>query len=215
MDELEAEGVAQFYFKESMVTSTAHGRAMLEMAALFARLEREMIRQRVKAGLARVKAEGPREGKKAIGRPRIDAAKEDRIRELKPSIRHEVKAAHELLRLAKGASAVDVTDTALAMYLMQDAEPRRFKSDQAFWTQLVRRVRGLAEVNAGTYWDQESGKVKRVYRDTPPRVTAVMKGWLVEAFGGAGLHLAQLERRDDEARRGDREAMRQALAALN
>lgn len=86
MDELEAAGVAQFYFKESMDTSTPHGRAMLEMAAVFARLEREMIRERVKAGLARAKAEqekGPRKDKKAIGRPRIDPSKEDRIRELK------------------------------------------------------------------------------------------------------------------------------------
>jgi DNA invertase Pin-like site-specific DNA recombinase len=57
MDELEAAGVSQFYFKESMDTSTANGRAMLEMAAVFARLEREMIRSRVNAGLQRAKAE--------------------------------------------------------------------------------------------------------------------------------------------------------------
>ena len=61
MDELEAAGVAQFYFKESMDTSTAHGRAMLEMAAVFAKLERSMIQERIRAGIARVRAgEGPR-----------------------------------------------------------------------------------------------------------------------------------------------------------
>jgi DNA invertase Pin-like site-specific DNA recombinase len=78
MDELEVAGVAQFYFKESMDTSTAHGRAMLEMAAVFARLEREMIRERVKSGLARARAAGTR-----IGRPTVGTAVEDRIRELK------------------------------------------------------------------------------------------------------------------------------------
>lgn len=78
MDELEEAGVAQFYFKESMDTSTAHGRAMLEMAAVFARLERSMIRERVKAGLARVKAEG-----KQLGRPKVGEQVEERIRELK------------------------------------------------------------------------------------------------------------------------------------
>jgi DNA invertase Pin-like site-specific DNA recombinase len=78
MDELEAAGVAQFYFKESMDTSTAHGRAMLEMAAVFARLEREMIRERVKSGLARARAAGTR-----LGRPTVGSAVEDRIRELK------------------------------------------------------------------------------------------------------------------------------------
>jgi DNA invertase Pin-like site-specific DNA recombinase len=78
MDELEAAGVAEFYFKESMDTSTAHGRAMLEMAAVFARLEREMIRERVKSGLARARAAGTR-----LGRPTVGSAVEDRIRELK------------------------------------------------------------------------------------------------------------------------------------
>ena len=37
-DELAEAGVGMFAFKESMDTSTAHGRAMLEMAAVFARL---------------------------------------------------------------------------------------------------------------------------------------------------------------------------------
>jgi site-specific DNA recombinase len=43
MDELAEAGVGMFTFKESMDSNTAHGRAMLEMAAVFARLEREMI----------------------------------------------------------------------------------------------------------------------------------------------------------------------------
>lgn len=81
-------GVAQFYLKESMDTSTPHGRAMLEMAAVFASLEREMIRERVNAGLARVKQELAaakavgRKPAKLIGRPRTDPATEKRIRKL-------------------------------------------------------------------------------------------------------------------------------------
>jgi DNA invertase Pin-like site-specific DNA recombinase len=74
MDELDAAGVAQFYFRESMDTSTPHGRAMLEMAAVFARLEREMIRARVVAGLARARANGQR-----LGRPRVPAKVEQAI----------------------------------------------------------------------------------------------------------------------------------------
>jgi DNA invertase Pin-like site-specific DNA recombinase len=78
MDELDAAGVSQFYFKESMDTSTAHGRAMLEMAAVFAKLERSMIQERVKAGLARVRAAGQR-----LGRPTVGSSVEARIRELR------------------------------------------------------------------------------------------------------------------------------------
>jgi DNA invertase Pin-like site-specific DNA recombinase len=83
MDELEAAGVAQFYFKESMDTSTAHGRAMLEMAAVFAKLERAMIQERIKAGIARVQAGGKTKSGNPLGRPRIADAVEARIRELR------------------------------------------------------------------------------------------------------------------------------------
>jgi DNA invertase Pin-like site-specific DNA recombinase len=78
MDELEAAGVSQFYCKERMDTSTAHGRAMLEMAAVFARLEREMIRSRVNAGLQRAKAEG-----KKLGRPKTKQGVEEAIRKVR------------------------------------------------------------------------------------------------------------------------------------
>jgi DNA invertase Pin-like site-specific DNA recombinase len=74
MDELAEAGVDMFAFKESMDTSTAHGRAMLEMAAVFARLEREMIRERVVAGLERARAEGKR-----LGRPPLDYKVKKRI----------------------------------------------------------------------------------------------------------------------------------------
>jgi DNA invertase Pin-like site-specific DNA recombinase len=67
LDDLEAAGVAIYADKEGVDASTAHGRAMLEMASVFARLERSMIAERVKAGMARAKAEG-----KHVGRPRTN-----------------------------------------------------------------------------------------------------------------------------------------------
>lgn len=98
MDELQEAGVAQFYFKESMDTSTAHGRAMLEMAAVFARLEREMIRARVHAGLQRARKEGTR-----LGRPTVGDATEARIRSLKTGGTGIIKIAKTL---GIGVSAV-------------------------------------------------------------------------------------------------------------
>jgi DNA invertase Pin-like site-specific DNA recombinase len=67
--ELEAAGVAIYADKEGVDATTAHGRAMLQMAAVFAELERAMIRERVLAGLARAKAECPDSGASA-GRSR-------------------------------------------------------------------------------------------------------------------------------------------------
>lgn len=66
MDEMQIAGVKQFYHKESIDTSSPHGQAMLEMAAVFAKLERSMIQERVKSGLERAKAKGVRLGKKPL-----------------------------------------------------------------------------------------------------------------------------------------------------
>ncbi len=83
--ELEAVGVAIYADKEGMDATTPHGKAMLQMAAVFAELERGMIRERVMAGLARVRAETPEQrrdkGKKGLGRPKVGKDVEKAIRE--------------------------------------------------------------------------------------------------------------------------------------
>jgi DNA invertase Pin-like site-specific DNA recombinase len=73
--ELDAAGVAIYADKEAMDATTPHGRAMLQMAAVFAELERGMIRERVMAGLARARAEG-----RKLGRPKVGRKVEDAIR---------------------------------------------------------------------------------------------------------------------------------------
>jgi DNA invertase Pin-like site-specific DNA recombinase len=54
---------------------TPHGRAMLQMAAVFGELERGMIRERVLAGLQRARAKGVR-----LGRQPVSAKIERQIR---------------------------------------------------------------------------------------------------------------------------------------
>jgi DNA invertase Pin-like site-specific DNA recombinase len=98
MDELAEAGVGLFAFQESIDTSTAHGRAMLEMAAVFARLGREMIMERVVAGLARARAQGKR-----LGRPTITEKRRDAILELYREGHGKLKIAR---RLGTGVSTV-------------------------------------------------------------------------------------------------------------
>jgi hypothetical protein len=62
-------------------------------------------------------------------------------------------------------------------------QPRTFKSDQAFNYQLARRVRSLSNVNAGEYWDNNTKKTKRVYRDIPPKTLSVLAEYLKDIFG--------------------------------
>jgi DNA invertase Pin-like site-specific DNA recombinase len=55
---------------EAIDTSTPMGRAMFGMVAVFAELERENTRERVRAGMDRAKEKGTKSGKQ-IGRPRL------------------------------------------------------------------------------------------------------------------------------------------------
>lgn len=130
------------------------------------------------------------------------------------SVRHHVQAAEQVRTLDGLGDPMAVAHVALAMYLMADAEPRAFRSDDAFDYQLVRRVRALAPVNSGTYWCHKERRTKRVYRDLPPRVVAVLAHQLKEAFGLAGLQLAGIERRTVDREEVERKRLWDAIGAL-
>ena len=119
-----------------------------------------------------------------------------RYAEGRAGTRWERIAAHHLVTIGRDVEPWSVVSTALAMYLMLDQRPTRFVTDAAFDFQLVRRVRGLTDVNAGTYWDNQELRTKRVYRDIPPRVIQAMAQPLKVAFGASGLVLAAKERED-------------------
>lgn len=123
-------------------------------------------------------------------------------------------AAHQLFTVGQSVEPWGVVKTALAMYIMQEQHPTRFSSDAAFDFQLVRRVRGLTEVNAGTYWDDKAQRSKRVYRDIPPRVIQAMAYPLKAAFGAAGLMLAAKERENIAKANEERRRLTAALEGL-
>lgn len=70
MGELKAKGVDLYLHQQALDTSTPAGKAMFQMLGVFSEFEREIIRERVNAGLARAKAQG-----KTLGRPRDDNPK--------------------------------------------------------------------------------------------------------------------------------------------
>lgn len=131
-----------------------------------------------------------------------------------PGNRNERLAASAVLKLAPHVEPRAVVETVLAMYLMQDQEPRRFRSDAAFQVQLVRRVVRLSEVSADEWPDPSTGRVRRAYRDFAPGAAAVIGRWLAEAIGLAGLHVAKLERMDADKARQDKADFHKALADL-
>lgn len=66
METLYAKGVMVYSYSENLDLSSSMGKAMLTIISAFAQLERDIIRERTMAGLARAKAQG-----KTLGRPRI------------------------------------------------------------------------------------------------------------------------------------------------
>jgi DNA invertase Pin-like site-specific DNA recombinase len=61
--------------QQGLDTTTPAGKAMFQMMGVFAEFERAMIRERVKAGLERARAQG-----KTLGRPTISAVTDAAIR---------------------------------------------------------------------------------------------------------------------------------------
>jgi hypothetical protein len=126
-------------------------------------------------------------------------------------VSYERQTAEQLLTLRDSVPANAVIDTALAMFALEEQRPSRFQSDRAFGFQLARRVRALADVNTGSHWSAKEGRMKRTYRDIPPRVLECLAESLKMAFGLAGLQLARLEQREGQAGEAER---RQLVAAL-
>jgi DNA invertase Pin-like site-specific DNA recombinase len=83
LQELHGAKVDLFLHQQAIDTTTPAGKAMFGMMGVFAEFERAMIVERVKAGLARAKAEDPAKrlakGKKAFGRPQVSKAIEGAI----------------------------------------------------------------------------------------------------------------------------------------
>jgi DNA invertase Pin-like site-specific DNA recombinase len=90
MAELDAAGVALISEQQGIDGTGPFGRAMMQMATVFAELERSMIRSRIMAGLDRVRAEG----KKTLGRPKVGVKFEQ-------DIRSKLAEGHGVLKVAK------------------------------------------------------------------------------------------------------------------
>jgi hypothetical protein len=131
-----------------------------------------------------------------------------------PHVAPERQALLELIKIGDHAPAATLSETTLAIYLMHYEQPRRFKSDAAFDAQLARRVRGLTDTNAGSYWDDRAKRTKRVYKDIPPRTLVALAGSIKAVFGVAGVFVAKLEQQEAEQQNNEKAALAAALENL-
>jgi len=81
-----------YLHQQGIDTTTPGGKAMFQMLGVFAEFERGMIQERVKAGIARAKANGVK-----FGQPKVSVEIEDKIR----AFRTNVSPPMGMLKIAK------------------------------------------------------------------------------------------------------------------
>ena len=96
LSDLQSKGVDLFLLRQGLDTSTPSGWAMFQMLGVFAEFEAAMIRERVRAGVARAKRKGTKSGR-PIGRPKLDAKRES-------AVRKALGAGAGILKVAKALS---------------------------------------------------------------------------------------------------------------
>jgi DNA invertase Pin-like site-specific DNA recombinase len=77
LEEFRELGIDFISYTENIDTSTPAGKVLFTVISAFAEFERDLIRERVRAGLDRARAEGTR-----LGRPALDSKKIKEIRQL-------------------------------------------------------------------------------------------------------------------------------------
>ena len=125
------------------------------------------------------------------------------------------KGAQLVLQVAEHATAQEVYEAALAVFMLQHYNAGRFRSDTAADFQAARRVRSLVPSAVGSWWDAKEQRVRKVYRDAPPGSLETLGAWLRMAFAGPAAQLVDLEvrQRVDHAA-VERQRLADALEAL-
>ena len=91
LGEVHAQGVDLYLDRQGVDTTTPGGKALFQMMGVFAEFEREMIRERVCAGLEKARANGKR-----LGRPTVPASVEHSIRAARQTGKGQLAIAREL-----------------------------------------------------------------------------------------------------------------------
>ena len=82
LGEIHSKGIDLCLHQQGIDTTTPAGKAMFSMLGVFGEFERAMIVERIKAGLARAKANGTKSGR-PFGRPKVPQDVEAKVRKLR------------------------------------------------------------------------------------------------------------------------------------
>jgi DNA invertase Pin-like site-specific DNA recombinase len=102
LQELHSTGIDLYLHRQGINTRTPAGKALFQMMGVFAEFERAMIQERIRAGLAKARANGTKSGL-SIGRPSVTPDVEQQIRNLRGQGLGMVRIAKQL---GRGVSVV-------------------------------------------------------------------------------------------------------------
>ncbi len=91
LGDLQASDVDLYLHQQGVDTTTPGGKALFQMMGVFAEFERAMMRDRIKAGLARARAQGKR-----LGRPPVPPEVEQAIRDARAEGKGMLEIGREL-----------------------------------------------------------------------------------------------------------------------
>ena len=128
--------------------------------------------------------------------------------------KYELMAAREVVKLAPEVRPRDVVEVVGAIIMLSIMDPRCFKSDQALWMQLARRVRGLSDLHVGEHWDHRRQRVRRRYRELTPKAALFLGHWLATALSVAGQWLAKAEQAERDRCAKESRELNEALSKL-
>jgi len=95
LSDVHGAGVDVYLHRQGVDTTTPGGKALFQIMGVFAEFERELIRERIHAGLARARKGGTKSGR-AIGRPRVPKKIEAAIRSARAQGKGYNKIAREV-----------------------------------------------------------------------------------------------------------------------
>jgi hypothetical protein len=128
-------------------------------------------------------------------------------------IAYERKAAQLVVQIADAVDTDRLIDLTAAVYMLQEFQPSRFRTDDCFDFALGHVLR--REAGAGRrFKSQIDGTTKAHYREMGRRTRRRLGELIRQGLGLVGLHIAQLERKRLTARSDQEAAFKATVAAI-
>ncbi len=119
IDEIHGKRIDLYLHQQGLDTTTPAGKALFQMCGVFAEFERAMVQERVKAGLARARAQGKR-----LGRPRVSAAIDSQVLRLKASARSLRPCWTRISALSRSSSRRSFFPGSIPLLKLSEHQPR-------------------------------------------------------------------------------------------